>query len=206
MENTFEGDDHRRGAEAQRAEIGSPPRLSVSAVHPGWALWLTGPPAAGKTTIARALHRTLAARGIVAALLDSDELRPIIAPGAGYGPADRDDFYARLVALAATLTGDGVNVIIAATGQCRAYRDAARARLAPFAEVFVAAPLAVCAARDPKGLYARARAGAISSLPGADAPYEPPLHPEVTVDTTALSVDAAVRVVCGAVPWLMAAG
>lgn len=172
------------------------------ATRRGWALWLTGLPASGKTSLARAIQRHLAARRITAAVLDSDALRPILSPGAPYTPEGRDEFYARLVELAVLLAGEGVNLIIAATGNRRAYRDAARARLAPFAEVWLRCPVEVCRRRDPKGLYARASAGAITTLPGLGADYEEPLDPEATVDAAASPPEALAADLVAAVPFL----
>lgn len=168
----------------------------------GWALWLTGLPAAGKTTIARALQERLGRAGVAAALLDSDELRPILAPAAAYGEAGRDEFYLRLAQLAGLLTRDGVNVLIAATANRRAYRERARQLIQPFAEVWVRCPPAVCRGRDPKGLYAAAADGAIGGLPGAGADYEEPLAPELTVDSNLLSAAEAVEAIVAGVPFL----
>lgn len=162
----------------------------------GWAIWITGLPASGKTTLARALQARLRAGGVAALVLDSDELRPVLAPAAGYGPADRDGFYAQLAALAALLCREGANVLIAATAQRRAYRDAARSAIPIFAEVWAQCPLDVCRARDPKGLYARAAAGALRDLPGPQAAYEPPPAAEVCVDTSREpAAQAAARII-----------
>jgi adenylylsulfate kinase len=169
----------------------------------GWTIWLTGLPASGKTTIARALQRRLRERGVDVLVLDSDALRPVIAPGAGYGEADRDGFYRQLVALAALLNREGGNVVIAATGHRRAYREAARAALPRFAEVWVRCPLAICAARDPKGLYAAAGAGGISGLPGGQLAYEPPAAPELVLDTAAESVEQLLDRLSAALPSLV---
>jgi adenylylsulfate kinase len=168
----------------------------------GWALWLTGLPAAGKTALARAMWRRLADLRVAVVILDSDELRPILTPTPIYSAAEREQFYGGLVDLAAVLARYGVNVLIAATGNRRAYRLAARDKLALFAEVWVRCPLAVCQARDPKGLYARAATGAIRGLPGVDAPYEPPEHPEVVVDTDRHSVDETVDQILAGVAFL----
>lgn len=172
------------------------------AITRGWTIWLTGPPAAGKTTLARALQARLGARGVPAVVLDSDAVRPVLAPGAGYGPGERDAVYARLVALAGLLADEGANVIVAATAHRRAYRDAARASLATFAEVWVRCPVEVCRARDPKGLYAQAAAGAVVGLPGAQVAYEPPASAEVVVDTDQEPVEQAVERIIAALPFL----
>lgn len=166
--------------------------------HSGWAVWLTGLPASGKTALARALQRKLHARGISVALLDSDAVRRVMTPRATYAPAERDWFYNRLVELAVGLVNSGERVIIAATGSRRCYRAAARARLgARFSEVWVRCAVDVCRTRDPKGLYSRADAGEIHDLPGADAAYEEPEQPDAAVDTDRLTPDAAADAVLG---------
>jgi adenylylsulfate kinase len=167
-----------------------------------WTIWLTGLPASGKSTLAWRLKRRLGDRGVVTAVLDSDELRPLLAPGASYTAAERDAFYLRLVALAAWLSRQGVNCIIAATGNRRRYRDAARAQLRPFAEVWVRCPRDVCEQRDPKGLYARARGGSIRDVPGIDVPYEPPLAPDLVVDTSGHDPSAAVEAILTGIAFL----
>lgn len=140
----------------------------------GAVVWFTGLPASGKTTLAERVRERVG--GI---LLDSDALRDVLG-AAGYAPADRDAFYRRLGALAALLAGQGHLVLVAATAPRRAHRDAARALAPRFIEVHVTTDLAECQRRDPKQLYARARAGAAPDLPGVGAPYEPPLAAEVT--------------------------
>lgn len=170
----------------------------------GWAIWLTGPPAAGKTTLAYALWERLGQLAVVTTVLDSDELRRILTPEATYSEGERDAFYLRLIRLAELLTRDGVNVLIAATGNKRDYRDYASRVLQPFAEVWVRCPLAVCRERDPKGLYAAQAAGTITQLPGVDAGYEPPDNPTVVVDTDKQSVADAVGAILAGLPFLRA--
>jgi adenylylsulfate kinase len=150
-------------------------------VAPAFAVWLTGLPASGKSAIAKELLALLHARGIDAALLESDALRRQLTPYPRYDEAERELFYSTLAHLGEFLAARGVPVIFDATGNRRAYRDAARGRIARFAEVFVDTPLEVCAARDPKGLYRAAREGKSITLPGAQAAYEAPQQPEVVV-------------------------
>ena len=136
----------------------------------GAVVWFTGLPASGKTTLARRVARLLAAHHPV--MLDSDALRPVIAPRLGYGPAARARFYASLARLAALLAHQGHLVLVAATAQRRAFRDEARRWAPRFVEVYVDAPAAICARRDFKGLY--------GVVPGLTSGYQPPLEPDVT--------------------------
>ena len=168
----------------------------------GWMIWLTGRPASGKTTLAHALRNALRAASSDNIILDSDELRPVLTPYPTYTEAERDRFYAGLVDLAALLTRYGVNVIIAATGSRRAYREAAQKKISDFAEVWVRCSVEVCRERDPKGLYARAEAGEITSLPGVSTPYEPPERPAVTVDTDQQSPEAITNQILAEVAFL----
>jgi len=166
----------------------------MSAAAPcAFAVWITGPPASGKTTLALALQEELRARGVDAAILDSDELRRVLTPSPRYDASERALLYARIVSLTRRLVLRGTPVIVAATAHLRAWRDAARAQVGSFVEVHAACPLEVCAARDPKGIYRRAALGASGPVPGLHVPYEPPAHPEVTVRTDRESPAHAAR-------------
>jgi adenylylsulfate kinase len=146
-----------------------------------FAVWLTGFPASGKSTIGRALAAELQTRGVKAATLESDALRPIFTPRPTYSEEERDTFYASIAFVGALLVEHGVPVIIDATANRRRYRDHARAKIPRFLEVFIDCPLEVCASRDPKGLYRKAREGATTTLPGVGADYEAPLDPELVI-------------------------
>jgi len=146
-----------------------------------FAIWLTGLPASGKSAIARELLRELHGQGIDAAALESDVMRTQLTPFARYDDAERDLFYAVLAELGSFLVRRARPVIIDATANRRRYRDAARERIARFCEVYVDTPLELCKARDPKGLYRASGAGRAGSFPGTQAPYEPPLAPELVV-------------------------
>jgi adenylylsulfate kinase-like enzyme len=143
-----------------------------------FAVWLTGLSGSGKSAIARELLAQLHARGVDASVLESDVLRTQLTPFPRYDEQDRDFFYATLSRLGEILVESGNPVLFDATANLRRYRDAARSRIARFAEVFVDTPLEVCRARDAKGLY---KARNTAHLPGVGAPYEPPLAPELTV-------------------------
>ncbi len=150
-------------------------------MRPAFALWLTGPPAAGKSSIARCLLHELQRRGIDPAVLESDVLRGLLTPRPRYDEAERDLFYAALAHLGGFLVERGIPVLFDATANRRAYRDRARQHIGRFAEVFVSCPPQVCAARDPKGLYRMAREGKAPNLPGARIEYEPPVRAELEV-------------------------
>jgi adenylylsulfate kinase len=174
-----------------------------------FAVWLTGLPASGKSAIARVLLGALQARGVDAALLESDVLRTVITPRPRYSDAERDLFYAALAHLGAFLAARGVPVIFDATANRRAYRDAARGAIERFAEVFVDCPLAVCAARDPKGLYRRALQGGTANLPGPQAGYEAPRRPDLVIRSDRDSPDEAARTVIALLErrgWIPPAG
>jgi adenylylsulfate kinase len=162
-----------------------------------FAVWITGLPASGKSTLAEALVARLAASGVRAVRLESDALRGVLAPGAGYDDAGRDAFYGALAGEAARRVRGRESVVVDATANRRAYRDWARGMIDRFAEVWVDTPLPVCEARDPKGIYRRGRAGeAGGDVPGLAAPYEPPGNAEVVVRGDAeLPDEAAGRIV-----------
>lgn len=165
----------------------------TSGRQPGFAIWLTGLPSSGKTSLAQALSQHLLEQGIATQLLDSDELRRRLTPQPTYSPEEREWFYDMITFLAELLTENGVNVLIAATASRQTYRQAARRRIRRFAEVYLDCPPEVCQMRDPKGLWQRADRGEITNLPGANAVYDPPLSPEVRVDTARLSIQEAAR-------------
>jgi adenylylsulfate kinase len=160
---------------------------------PGFAIWLTGLPSSGKTTLASALSLLLSERGISVQILDSDDLRRRLTPHPTYSHEERDWFYDMVIFLTELLTENGGNVLIAATAPHRAYRDEARTRIKRFAEVYVDCPKEECQKRDSKGLWERADRGEITGLPGAGVPYEPPVSPEVHVETENLSVEESVQ-------------
>ncbi len=147
----------------------------------GAIVWFTGLPAAGKSTLAERTRAHLRAIGRAAVVLDGDAVRGALADHL-YGDVERDAFYGKLADLAALLAHQDVVVLVAATAPRRAHRDRARATDTPFVEVWVRAPVAECQQRDYKGLYARARSGEISSLPGMGAPFEAPEHADVIAD------------------------
>lgn len=144
----------------------------------GFAIWITGLPASGKTTLAQSLAQILFEHEVNVQILDSDDLRKVLTPDPSYSQQERNWFYQVLIFLSELLTQNGVNVIIAATGSLRKYRRQARERLDRYVEVYLDCPKEVCKRRDPKGLWERAEKGEVTNFPGADAPFHPyPLSP-----------------------------
>lgn len=145
-------------------------------------VWLTGLSGAGKSTLAQHLAAALQADGRRVALLDGDALR-LLFPGTGFDRAARTENVRRAGLLAGALEGDGFVVVAALISPYRDARAAARAYCRDWLEVHVDTPLAECERRDPKGLYRRARAGALTQMTGIDDPYEPPLAPDLRLAT-----------------------
>src|SRR5688572_22007470 len=158
-----------------------------------FALWLTGLPASGKSSITAALVTQLRSRGIDPLVLESDMFRKYFMPHATYTEEDRVRFYRGIVDLAAMILDRGESVIIDATGNRRAYRAPARERFPRLAEVFVDCPLEVCRKRDPKGIYRQALQGSATTVPGVQAEYEPPVHPEIRIRSDREDPDEAAR-------------
>lgn len=144
-----------------------------------FALWITGRPASGKSTLAGLLVSALRRRGIDPAVLESDVFRRSVTPHLGYSEEDRRRFYEAMIYVGGLLYDHGVPVLFDATAHRREYRCAARRRFPVFFEVFVDCPLEVCQARDPKGIYRGAAQGTVEALPGVQVPYEPPENPDV---------------------------
>lgn len=148
-----------------------------------FAIWLTGLPASGKSTLANLLAQEISRYGLSVQVLDSDEIRQQLTPEPDYSSEERKWFYTTLVFIGELLVRNGVNVVIAATAHRRAYRQQASLRFSRFVEVYVRCPLNICMQRDQKGLYQKAMNGTITSLPGVQVLYEEPDAPAVIVDT-----------------------
>lgn len=162
---------------------------------PSFAIWLTGLPASGKSTIVAALRPQLEGLGRPVEVLESDAVRRVLTPTPTYSREERDLFYRALAFMGARLAAHGVAVIFDATANKRAYRDFARSLIPRFIEVWVECPLELAIQRDYKGTYQRGQRGESSTVPGLQDPYEAPLNPEVRIDTTQLSAkDAAEKV------------
>ncbi len=144
-----------------------------------FAIWITGLPASGKSTVTAALVPLLKAAGVVPAVLESDRLRTILTPAPTYSSEERDRFYLQMTLIGAMLFDAGIPVIFDATANRRTYREYARSVITRFLEVYIECPLETCAARDPKGIYAAARR--LSTVPGLHVPYEPPISPDIVL-------------------------
>ncbi len=164
-------------------------------------MWFTGLSGAGKSTIAEILVEELRLRGRRVELLDGDEVREHLSKGLGFSKTDRDTNILRIGFVASLLARNGVVAVTAAISPYRAVRDEVRGWIDNFVEVHIATSLEECEARDVKGLYARARAGEIPEFTGVSDPYEPPLDPELRIETAGRSpAESAAQVVA----WLEA--
>jgi len=153
-------------------------------MHEGFTLWFTGMSGAGKSTIAGLIGERLRAHGAKVEVLDGDEVRTYLSKGLGFSKPDRDENIRRIGFVCELLSRHGVIAIAAAISPYRAVRDEVRARIPNFVEVYVECPVETLAARDVKGLYKQALAGELAQFTGISDPYEPPLAPELTVNTS----------------------
>lgn len=165
--------------------------------HRGAVLWFTGLSGSGKSTIGHRVERMLIERGAFAYVLDGDNIRHGLNSDLGFAPEDRVENIRRIGEVARLFADAGGLVLSAFISPYRKDRERVRGLMGPgeFIEVFVDTPLEICEARDPKGLYKKARAGEISNFTGLDAPYEAPASPEVHLETENLSVDEAAGLV-----------
>ena len=161
----------------------------------GLVLWITGLPGSGKSTIADAVRK--ASPGFV--ILRMDDFRKIVTPQPTYSESERDLVYRSMVHTAKVLSDLEHDVIIDATGNLRRWRDLAREVIPRYAEVYLKCPMETCVRREeerkdtrsaPKDIYKKGKEG--WPVPGVNAPYEEPLHPDITIDTAQTSVDDAV--------------
>jgi adenylylsulfate kinase len=153
--------------------------------HRGVTVWFTGLSASGKTTVATLVDQLLTARRIHCMILDGDNIRQGLNRDLGFSPEDRAENIRRIGEVAKLLTHAGLVTLVAFISPYRKDRESARSiqEQGDFIEVYLDAPVEVCEARDPRGLYRRARAGEISEFTGVSAPYEAPLKPELVLYT-----------------------
>lgn len=163
----------------------------------GFVLWFTGLSGAGKSTLTEALAPRLRDLGLRVEVLDGDAVRTSLSAGLGFSREDRDTNILRIGYVANLLARNGVAVITAAISPYRNTRDANRRLVegdgSAFIEAYVAATLEECEARDVKGLYAEARAGKRPGFTGIDDPYEPPLNPEIVLQTGSEEVETSMQ-------------
>lgn len=170
-------------------------RHTIRMAAPPHIYWITGLPAAGKTTLATALAAALKNDGRQAVVLDGDELRKGLCADLGLSAADRSENIRRAGEVARLMWSAGLDVVCAFVSPFRIDRLRARSRIpaGQFIEIHLSTPLEECMRRDPKGLYAKARAGEIQGLTGWDDPYEPPEAPEFRFDTRNLDTAKIAR-------------
>jgi adenylyl-sulfate kinase len=161
--------------------------------HHGFTLWLTGMSGAGKSTISEQLMARFRAGNAKVELLDGDVVRTNLSQGLGFSREDRDTNIRRIGFVSELLSRNGVIVVVAAISPYRDTREEVKRRIANFVEVFVECPVAVLAERDVKGLYKKALAGEVGNFTGISDPYEPPLNPDVVVQSDRESVGESVE-------------
>lgn len=165
----------------------------------GATIWLTGLPSSGKSTIGFTAEHALVERGNLAYVLDGDNVRHGLNKNLGFSPEDREENIRRIGEVARLFADAGVLTFTSFISPYRADRDQARkiheGSGLPFIEVFVKTAVEVCEQRDPKGLYAKARAGKLPEFTGVSAPYEEPLKPELVLDTGALTPQQAAQTI-----------
>jgi sulfate adenylyltransferase len=184
-----------------------PPRDRHTRQRRGLTVFLTGLPGAGKSTLAGLLRDLLLCSGTPAVtVLDGDDVRQRLSPDLGFSTAERNQHIRRVGFVAREVTRHGGACICAVVAPLEEARREVRQEIeqvGTFVLVHVATPLATCERRDPKGLYARARAGQLASFTGVSAPYEPPVAPDITLDTSHESPDGTARRLAD---WLSAQG
>jgi bifunctional enzyme CysN/CysC len=197
-----EGNYPRRTADSQHKSANiywshgkvTPTQRALRNGHAGYVVWFTGLSGSGKSTLSTELERELFNLGRHAYVLDGDNVRHGLNRDLGFSPEDRKENIRRIGQVAALFADAGLICITAFISPYRSDRDMVRQMASPdrFVEVYVNAPVEVCEQRDPKGLYAKARAGEIKEFTGVSAPYEAPLHPELELRTDQLTVAEAV--------------
>src|SRR3954465_8579222 len=175
----------------QAVDVDKAARAAQKGQTPG-VLWFTGLSGAGKSTIANLVEKELHRRGCHTYMLDGDNVRHGLNKDLGFTQADRVENVRRVAEVARLMTDAGLIVLVSFISPFRSERRMARDLFdeGEFLEVFVDTPLAIAEERDPKGLYAKARAGELANFTGIDSPYEPPEHAELRLDTTSLSPEA----------------
>ena len=161
----------------------------------GVMIWFTGLSGSGKSTIAIAVERELHRRGVLCRILDGDNIRSGINKNLGFSEADRRENIRRIAEIGKLFVDTGIVTIAAFISPSREMREMAAEIIGrdDFVEVYVSTPIEVCEQRDVKGLYEKARRGEIKNFTGVSAPFEEPLHPALSIDTSVVSVEEAVE-------------
>ena len=163
----------------------------MNSKNKGFTLWFTGLPCSGKSTLAEIIAPELARRGRTVDILDGDIVRTNLTKGLGFSKEDRDENIRRIGFVCGLITKHGGIAISAAISPYRSVRDEVRSKIENFVEVFVDTPLELCIQRDVKGMYKKAIAGEMKNFTGISDPYEPPLEPELRLDTSRLTLEEA---------------
>ncbi|MBS2210203.1 adenylyl-sulfate kinase [Carboxylicivirga mesophila] len=163
--------------------------------HRAKVIWFTGLSGSGKSTLASALEKELYRRGILCKLLDGDNIRTGINSNLGFSDEDRTENVRRIAEVCKLFLDGGLITLSAFISPTKEIRDLSKDIIGreDFIEVYVNPPLAACEKRDTKGLYKKARAGEISDFTGISAPFEPPVNPDLNIDTSKYSVDECVE-------------
>ena len=158
-------------------------------------IWFTGLSGSGKSTVALGVERALHERGILCRVLDGDNIRTGINNNLGFSPEDRRENIRRIAEVGKLFVDTGIVTLAAFVSPTNEYRQLARDIIGAddFFEVYVSTPLEECERRDVKGLYARARRGEVKDFTGISAPFEAPLHPALTIDTSKQTLEESVR-------------
>ena len=163
----------------------------------GFTLWFTGLSGAGKSTLSNHLAKELQRRGLQVEILDGDEVRTNLSKGLGFSKEDRDTNIKRIGYVCKLLTRNGVVAISAAISPYKEIRDYNRGQIGSFIEIYVKCSIEALTQRDVKGLYKKALSGEIRNFTGVSDPYEPPTHPEITVDSERQSEDESMQTILG---------
>ncbi len=186
-----QAENHRDDLKIPEASLQNPTVPTPQVQAKGFCVWFTGLSGSGKTTTAEVLLEQLTMHGRTVTYLDGDIVRTHLSKGLGYSREDRDTNILRIGFVAYEIIRHGGAVITAAISPYRSTREEVRKMVGSdhFIEVFVDTPIEVCEQRDVKGMYARARRGELSTFTGIDDPYEPPLNPEIRLETVHASVE-----------------
>lgn len=161
----------------------------------GFAIWITGLPASGKSTVAGFLKRLFEQKNIRVQILETDEVRKILTPNPVYTEEEREVFYKSLAYIGKLLTDNGVGVILDATANLRKYRDFGKEQIGSIMIAYLKCPLEFCMRRDPKGIYQRALRGEYKTVPGLQIPFEEPLDADVVIEADKVDAEQAAMLI-----------